>query len=166
MQVIMGPAWLAGWHPLPYLWSLSPSLYFPPCFWLPNIKPWFDWITFKKVFFSSVVQYFIQKMLKGIRLEANCLSRVLSHKTLTRYVNTIKMGETHVKITDITHYCPNFFESPVLVFLKRCRHHWSRCWLWSKSWHWSRCWDVRTWTQHTTLCNICTWAPGMLHPSG
>ena len=84
MQVIMGPAWLAGWHPLPYLWSLSPSLYFPPCFWLPNIKPWFDWITFKKVFFSSVVQYFNQKMLK-----TRTRSKLLIESPLPQNIYTI-----------------------------------------------------------------------------
>ena len=84
MQVIMGPAWLAGWHPLPYLWSLSPSLYFPPCFWLPNIKPWFDWIAYKKVFFSSVVQYFNQKMLK-----TRTRSKLLIESPLPQNIYTI-----------------------------------------------------------------------------
>ena len=164
MQVIMGPAWLAGTHFL--ISGLYHPLYtFLPAFDCPISSLDLIESHIKKCFFLQLFNILIRKCWK-LELEANCLSRVLSRKTFTRYVNPIKMGETHVKTTDITHYCPNFFESPVLVFLKRCRHHWSRCWLWSKSWHWSRCWDVRTWTQHTTLCNICTWAPGMLHPSG
>ena len=36
-----GSAWLACWHPLPYLWGLSPSMLSPlgGCSLLPNIKP-------------------------------------------------------------------------------------------------------------------------------
>ena len=41
----------------------------------------------------SVFQYFIQTTLKGIVLEA-----ILSHRTFTSYVNTIQMGEAHVKV--------------------------------------------------------------------
>ena len=60
------------------------------------------------------------------------------------------MGETHVKVADVTHYCPYFFRSPVLEFLKRCWHwsrcrHWSRCWHWCWCWHWNKC-------CHCTMC--------------
>ena len=53
-------------------------------------------------------------------------------KTFTRYVNTIKMGKTHVKVKDMTHFYPRFLQSSVLEFLRRC-------WNWNWCWHWSRC---------------------------
>ena len=46
----------------------------------------------------------------GLDKKHFCLSRVLSQKTFTGYVNAIEDGQTHFKIRDRTHLCSNIME--------------------------------------------------------